>query len=172
MQSRAKAFGHAIHPILIVYPLGLLTTAVIFDILYLVTGRSGFTVAAAYTMAAGVIGGLVAAVFGLVDWLAIPAGTRARRIGRLHGLGNVGVVVLFAVSWLLRWYADGWDPSPLALVCSFAGVVLAGVTGRLGGELVERLGVGVDDNAGLDAPSSLSRTAGRRGVGRPAPGAH
>ncbi|HEV8556087.1 MAG TPA: DUF2231 domain-containing protein [Actinophytocola sp.] len=172
MQSRAKAFGHAIHPILIVYPLGLLTTAVIFDILYLVTDRSGFTIAAAYTIAAGVIGGLVAAVFGLVDWLAIPAGTRAKRIGSLHGLGNVLVVVLFAVSWLLRVNAGDWNPSPVALVCSFAGVVLAGVTGWLGGELVERLGVGVDENAGLDAPSSLSRAPGTRGIGRPAPGAH
>jgi hypothetical protein len=35
-------------------------------------------------------------------------------------------------------------------------VSLAGVTGWLGGELVERLGVGVDAGANLDAPSSLS----------------
>jgi uncharacterized membrane protein len=161
VQSRARAFGHAIHPMLIVFPLGLLATAVIFDILYLITDRSGFPLAAAYTIAAGVLGGLVAAVFGLIDWLAIPAGSRAKRVGAFHGAGNVVVVVLFAVSWLLRLGAGGWEPSPLALVCSFVGVVLAGVTGWLGGELVERLGVGVDENAGIDAPSSLSRTAGR-----------
>ena len=167
MESRAKALGHAIHPMLIVFPLGLLATAVIFDVLYLITDRSGFPVAAAYTIAAGVIGGLVAAVFGLIDWLAIPAGSRAKRVGVLHGAGNVVVVVLFAVSWLLRLGADGWQPGALALVFSFAGVALAGVTGWLGGELVERLGVGVDQNAGIDAPSSLSRTAGRtrRGTG-------
>src|SRR3954467_8832763 len=81
MDSHAKALGHPIHPMLIVYPLGLLSTAVIFDICYLVTDRDGFPVAAAYTIAAGVIGGLVAALFGLIDWLAIPAGTRAKRIG-------------------------------------------------------------------------------------------
>jgi hypothetical protein len=35
-------------------------------------------------------------------------------------------------------------------------VALASVTAWLGGELVERLGVAVDDGAHLDAPSSLS----------------
>jgi hypothetical protein len=45
-ESRAKAFGHAVHPMLIVFPLGLLTTAVVFDILWLITHRAGFAVAA------------------------------------------------------------------------------------------------------------------------------
>ena len=115
MESRAKAFGHAIHPMLIVFPLGLLVTAVVFDILWLITHRAGFAVAAGYSIAGGVIGGLLAAVFGLVDWLAIPTGTRAKRIGMLHGLGNVVVVVLFAASWLLRSAADnGWRPGAVA----------------------------------------------------------
>ncbi|MFG2107243.1 DUF2231 domain-containing protein [Micromonospora chersina] len=164
MESRAKSMGHAIHPILIVFPLGLLATSVIFDILYLITDRPGFQVSAAYTIAAGVIGGLVAAVFGLIDWSAIPAGTRAKRVGAVHGLGNVVVLVLFAVSWLLRRGADNWDPNAGALVCSFAGIVLAGFTGWLGGELVERLGMSVSDGAGVNAPSSLSRRARARGA--------
>jgi uncharacterized membrane protein len=156
MESRAKALGHAIHPMLIVFPLGLLTTAVIFDILFLFTDRTGFATAAAYAIAAGVIGGLVAAVFGLVDWLAVPSGTRARRVGLWHGLGNVVLVVLFAVSWLFRAGEEAWRPNAAALVFGFAGVVLGVVTAWLGGELVERLAVGVDDNANLDAPSSLT----------------
>lgn len=168
MESRAKALGHPIHPMLIVFPLGLLGTAVIFDVLYLVTDRSGFTVAAAYAIAAGVLGGLVAGVFGLIDWLAIPGGSRAKRIGSLHGMGNVVVLALFAASWLLRAGAEGWDPGVLALVCGFVGVALASITGWLGGELVDRLGVGVDEDANIDAPSSLSRgparSTGRRGA--------
>jgi uncharacterized membrane protein len=172
MESRAKAFGHAIHPMLIVFPLGLLTTAVIFDVLYLITDRSGLATAAAYMIAAGVVGGLLAAVFGLIDWLAIPAGSRAKRVGALHGVGNVVVVGLFAVSWLLRLGGAGWEPNALALVFSFVGVALAGVTGWLGGELVERLGVGVDEGAGLDAPSSLSRTDGRTRPGAGPAAAH
>jgi uncharacterized membrane protein len=156
MDSRAKALGHAIHPMLIVFPLGLLVTAVVFDVLYLITDRPGFPIAAAYAIAGGIIGGLAAALFGWIDWFAIPSGTRARRVGLLHGGGNAVVLVLFAVSWFLRAAADGWDPSAWALVFSFAGVALGGATGWLGGELVERLGVGVTDGAHLDAPKSLS----------------
>src|SRR5689334_5662368 len=102
MESKAKIFGHAIHPILIVYPLGLLSTAVIFDIIYLATGNPTWTTVSFWMIAAGIIGGLLAAVFGLIDYLAIPSGTRASRIGLLHGLTNVFVVILFIASWLLR----------------------------------------------------------------------
>lgn len=155
MESRAKLLGHAIHPMLIPFPLGLLATAVVFDIVYLATDRTGFAVAAGYMIAAGIIGGLLAAPFGWIDWFKIPAGTRAKGIGLVHGLGNIVVVVLFAVSWLIR-VNNGWDPTVWALVCSFAAVVLAVATAWMGGELVERLGVGVDEGAGVDAPSSLS----------------
>ena len=76
------------------------------------------------------------------------------------GVGNVVVVALFAVSgWFLRWGTPN-VPATLALILSFVGVVLALVTGWLGGELVDRLGVGVDDGAHLDAPSSLSGRPG------------
>jgi hypothetical protein len=47
-------------------------------------------------------------------------------------------------------------PPTEAIVAALAGAGLAAVTGWLGGELVDRLGVGVDDGAHLDAPSSLS----------------
>jgi uncharacterized membrane protein len=155
---------------LIVFPLGLLATAVIFDVIYLATDRSGLAAAAAYMIAAGIIGGLLAAVFGLVDWLSIPAGTRAKRIGAWHAIGNVTVVGLFAVSWLLRVGATDWEPSVLALVFSFAGAAVAMVSAWLGGELVERHAVGVDEGAGLDAPSSLTVSSRRHRMTRPAGG--
>lgn len=156
MESRAKLLGHAIHPMLIPFPLGLLATAVGFDVLYLITDRPGFTVAAGFAIAAGIIGGLVAAPFGWVDWFKIPAGTRAKRIGLLHGLGNGVVLVLFAVSWLFRSYAESWVPNGWALVCSFLAVAVAVVAAWMGGELVERLAVSVDDGANVDAPNSLT----------------
>ena len=79
MESKAKLFGHAIHPILIVYPLGLLSAAVIFDVIYLVTANPTWTTVSFWMIAAGIVGGLLAAVFGLIDYLNIPAGTRAGR---------------------------------------------------------------------------------------------
>ena len=155
MESRAKLFGHPIHQMLIVFPLGLLAMALIFDIIHLVGGNGYWSEIAYWMIAAGVISGLVAAPFGLIDWLAIPAGTRARRIGALHGGGNLVVVVLYAASWLMR-RGEPQDPMTTAYVLSFAGGLIALVTGWLGGEMVDRLAVGVDPGAHVDAPSSLS----------------
>jgi uncharacterized membrane protein len=155
MESRAKLFGHPIHPALIVFPLGLLGMAVIFDVIAFIAANGYWSEIAYWMIAAGVISGLVAAPFGLIDWLAIPSGTRAKRIGALHGIGNVVVVLLFAASWFLRGGIPQTPPT-LAIVLGFAGFGLALVTGWMGGELVDRLAVGVDHGANVDAPSSLS----------------
>jgi len=105
-------------------------------------------------IAAGIVGGLLAAPFGLIDWIAIPYGTRAKRIGLIHGAGNLVVVLLYVASWFMRRSAPQ-DPITLAYWASFAGGGLALFTGWLGGELVDRLAVGVDPGAHVDAPSSL-----------------
>ena len=159
MEARAKIFGHAIHPILIVYPLGLLSAAVVFDVIYLATGNPTWTTVSFWMIAAGIIGGLLAAVFGLIDYLKIPRGTRAASIGLLHGLTNLCVMILFIASWLLRYNTPNVPPTT-ALALSFIGVVAALLGGWLGGELVERLGVGVTPGANLNAPNSLTHGAG------------
>jgi uncharacterized membrane protein len=154
MEAKAKIFGHPIHQMLIVFPLGVLAMSLFFDLIGVFGGADQLHQAAFYMIAAGVVSGLVAAVFGLIDFLAIPHGTRAKRIGTMHGVGNVIVVVLFAASWFLR-RDNPPQPETLAIALSAAGAALATLTGWLGGELVDRLGVGVDDGAHLDAPSSL-----------------
>jgi uncharacterized membrane protein len=155
VEGKAKVMGHPIHPILIPFPLGLLTTSVVFDFVHLLTGEEKWSGISFWMIAAGVIGGLAAAAFGLIDWLAIPSGTRAKAVGLWHGITNVIVVTLFIVSWLLRADAPG-APGTVAIVLSFVAVGLASLGGFLGGELVVRLGVGVTEGAHLNAPSSLS----------------
>jgi uncharacterized membrane protein len=155
MESKIKVAGHPLHPMLIVFPLGLLATAAAFDVVGLVSGNPTWFPISFWMIAAGIIGGLVAALPGLVDWLAIPRNTRAKAIGLWHGAGNLIVVLLFVLSWFLR-RGNNNMPSNGALVLSFIAVVLAFVTGWLGGELVDRLGVGVDNGAHLNSPSSLS----------------
>ncbi len=156
MESRVKLFGHPVHPMLIVFPAGLFSAAVIFDILYLIFGNPNLPTVSFYMIATGVVGGLLAAIFGFIDWLGLPSNSRARQIGGMHGLGNFVIVVLFAVSWLLRSGNANFVPNGLALTLSFAGIVLALVTLWIGGELVYRLGVGVDQGANVNAPSSLT----------------
>lgn len=158
MESRAKFLGHPVHQQLIVFPLGLLAMAVIFDLITIAKGDPIWTETAFYMIGAGLVTGLIAAVFGLVDWLAIPGNTRARRIGAVHGIGNAGVLLLFAASFWLRWPAPT-SATVWAYLLSYCGAGVALLTGWLGGELVSRLGVGVDDHAGLNASNSLAKNA-------------
>ena len=154
MEARVKLLGHPVHQMLVVFPLGLLGASVVFDILYWWLDHPIMIEVAFWTMAGGVLAGLLAAPFGVLDWLAIPKGSRARHIGRLHGLGNVIVILLFGGSWLLRSQAED-HVSLTATALSLGGVALALVTAWLGGELVSRLGIGVSEQACVDAPSSL-----------------
>lgn len=159
MESRVKLFGHPVHPMLIVFPVGLLATAVIFDIFYMATRNPVLATVSFYMIAAGVVGGLLAAIFGLIDWLALPNNSRAKSIGAWHGIGNFVIVVLFAASWLLRGNNPNFVPDTFARLLSFAGFALALITAWIGGELVYRLGVGVDPGANVNAPNSLTESS-------------
>ena len=64
MESKAKIMGH---PIRIPFPLGLLSTSVVFDAVHLLTGNGKWSEVSFWMIATGVIGGLAAAVFGLID---------------------------------------------------------------------------------------------------------
>ncbi len=88
MQHKLKPGGHPIHPMLVNYPLGLLTITPIFDIVHWITGNGYWSTVAFWMIAAGTLGGLLAAVTGTIDWVAIPAGTRAKTVGLVHGAGN------------------------------------------------------------------------------------
>ena len=156
MESRAKLFGHPIHPMLIVVPLGLFISAGILDAIHLWTGNAALGTVGFWNIGVGILGGLLAAVFGLIDWLAIPSGTRAKRIGLMHAGLNVLVIAILAFVWLDRYVTADHLPSTQNVMVEAAALALVMVAGWLGGELVDRLGVGVDDGANLNAPNSLS----------------
>jgi uncharacterized membrane protein len=172
MESRAKLFGHPIHQMLIVFPLGLLGASVVFDLILRFSDAPTLVPVVYWTMAGGLLTGVIAAPFGTIDWLAIPKGTRAKTVGALHGLGNVLVLLLFLGSFLNR-HANDMAPTTAATAMALAGLAVSLVTAWLGGELVDRLGIGVSDNAHVDAPSSLrhgtahsTAHGAQRGTGR------
>lgn len=158
MESKVKLFGHPVHPMLIVFPMGLFSTAVIFDLLYSMARRPFLAIASFYMGVSGVIGGLLAAIFGLMDWIAIPRNSRAKRIGAWHGLGNFLIVLIFTVSTWLRSRRRHFAPDGQARLLSLTGSALALLTSWIGGELVYRLGVGVDPGAHVNAPNSLTHS--------------
>ena len=155
MESRVRLLGHPIHPMLVVFPLSLFSVAVPFDLVYLVTNDRVFAQVAFWDILVGVVGGLAAALFGLTDWLAIGGGTRAKRVGLIHGIGNVIIVLLFVWSLWLRVPEPAYAPDLLPFILGVVGIGLALVTAWLGAELVYRLRIGVDDDAHPDAASSL-----------------
>ncbi len=161
MKSKARILGHGIHPILIVFPLGLLGGSVAFDVVRIVTHGGEWANVAFWMIAAGLIGGVVAALFGWIDWFALPSKTRAKSVGLLHGIVNASALALFFISWLLRLDARsaGVDQGLTPFVISLIGLVLAAIGGWLGGELVERMGVSIYPDANVNAPSSLRRNS-------------
>ena len=76
-----KLFGHPVHPMSIVFPVGLFATAVVFDILYSIIGNADFSTVSFYMIAAGVVGGFLAAIFGFIDSRGLPNKSRAKNIG-------------------------------------------------------------------------------------------
>lgn len=158
-----KVAGHRLHPSLVAFPIGLLGGSVIFDVIWLVTKTERWADVAFCTLSVGIVTGLLAAPFGSIDWLDIPRGTRAKTVGLLHGMIAFLSIALFAVSWWFR-HESPTSPEMTSIALSFGAIVLLSVAGWLGGELVERLGIGVDTGAHPNSPSSLSGRAAHESV--------
>ena len=141
----------------IVFPLALFVTATVFDLIALGSDNAAFDEVGYWNITAGIIGAVVAALTGLLDWTGIPRGTRAKRIGLLHAGANSVVLVLFVISWLTRTDNTGHAASTGVVIVQVVAVLISGVAAWFGGELVDRLGIGVDEDAYANAPSSLAR---------------
>jgi uncharacterized membrane protein len=145
MASKASIMGHPIHPMLLPFPLALWVFSFICDVIYLLTADGIWELVAKVTLAGGIIGGVLAAVPGIIDWLAIQS-REIKRIANWHARLNVIALVIFAVSFYLRIkygrpLVGGSLTIPILL--SGIGVLLISVSGWLGGSLAYEHGVGV-----------------------------
>jgi uncharacterized membrane protein len=141
MATPASVAKHPIHPMLVVFPIGLWIFSLVSDVMALAGGRSIWNEIAFYTMLGGLIGALIAAIPGLVDFLAISDADSAK-IARSHLVLNLIAVALYAINLYLR--AAGSPGSPLPVFLSVAGVLVLAASGWLGGELVYVHGIGVE----------------------------
>jgi uncharacterized membrane protein len=146
-QSTAKVGGHPLHPMIVPFPIVFLVSALVTDIVYLNTSTSGWATASMWLLGAGISTALLAAALGLTDLLG-DRRVRSLRQGWMHGIGNVALVALAAVSFYLRATGGAEEAiAPVGVTLSFVTVLGLLVTGWLGGELVYRHGVGVDDES-------------------------
>ena len=147
MRSTARINGHPIHPMLIPYPFALLSSAAVFDVGARMTGRESWSQTAGHLTAAGLGSALVAALPGIVDYFGtVPPHSSARRSATQHALFNVSSLVCFAAAQSSR-RADGTLPGSGVLL-SIIGTGLLAAGGWLGGELVYREHIGIEDDAG------------------------
>ena len=145
----AGPYGHPFHPILVTVPIGAWVSSVVFDIASLANADGAPTLvdASFWLIGIGIVGAAVAAVFGLMDFLAIPRHTRARTSGLAHLGLNLVVVALYVVNWFWRLgdHATATEVEVGQLVLSIVALALLGVSGWIGGMLTYRFGVRVVD---------------------------
>jgi uncharacterized membrane protein len=155
----ASIARHPIHAILVAFPVSLWTFSLVCDIVYRFTGGTlVWNEMAWYTMAAGIIGALVAAVPGLIDFFSI-ADPNVGRIGLAHLIINVALLILFAGNAWLRTFSPPGAVLPVEL--SIVGVAALLVSGWLGGEMiyVHKVGVVVARKPSPEAKQSGKRAA-------------
>src|SRR2546423_14758895 len=140
MSSPASIEKHPIHPMLVAFPIGLWVFALVCDIVRLFGGAPVWSSVALYAVGGGIVGALLAAVPGFIDYLSIDE-AEMKRIGTYHLLLNLGAVVLFGINLWLRFRLP--ENSRIPLLLSIIGVIGIAVSGWLGGEMVYVKGMAV-----------------------------
>jgi uncharacterized membrane protein len=139
MSSRVSIAGHPLHPMLVTIPIGLWVFSLVSDIAYLSTADGRWESTAYFTLGGGIVGALLAAVPGLLDYLGLHE-PRERRVASIHMILNLAIVVVQAVNfWLRSEGAAGGQNLPVLI--SVVAVAALVVSGWLGGQLVHVFGV-------------------------------
>ena len=151
--STARIAGHPIHPMLVPFPIAFLIGALLADLAFWNTRDPFWAVAGAWLVGAGVVGGALAALAGLTDFLGSRR-VRALRAAWIHFLGNATAILLAILNLYLRTAAPSTAEAvlPWGLPLSAAVVAILAVTGWLGWELVYRHGVGLAADEGAEGP--------------------
>ncbi|WP_345803005.1 DUF2231 domain-containing protein [Microbacterium sp. AZCO] len=143
----AGPYGHPFHPILVTIPIGAWVSSLVFDIIGLVSDDAEpYVVASRILIIIGLVGAVLAAVWGFIDYLGIARNTPARRTATIHMSLNLGVVVIFLIDLIVRLASDEQDEVSVAgFILSIVGLAALGVSGWLGGKLAYHYGVRVAD---------------------------
>lgn len=143
MRSRANLKSHPIHPMLIPFPIAFFTGTLIFDVLGYVNQNEQHYLVASYLGIAGIIGGLVAAIPGIIDYFyTVPPESSGKKRATRHGLTNITMLILFSIA---AYYRRSDEPSELVFIAlEAAGFILMCFAGWMGATLVYRNQIGVD----------------------------
>lgn len=143
-RSTAQIGGHPVHPLLIPFPIVSFIGALVTDVMWLTTGEGGWATASSWLLGAGLVFSLLAAAAGFADYLG---DDRVRKIGAAtrHMIANIVVVTLETVNLVARLTGGTDQIGALGIWLSLASVLILAYSGWLGGELVYRHRVGVQE---------------------------
>ena len=163
MRSRAAIAGHPLHPAVVTIPVGAFTVALVADAVRLLGGgNGGWAVTAKYAIWVGLVGALLAALLGFVDYFRVTMSAAGRRLANIHMVLNLVAVVLYAASCWLRDAAG--DPPDLAVLLSTVAFFLLLGSGWLGGEMAFKHKIGVVETADPEATAIGQREDAGRGA--------
>lgn len=139
MQGKATVAGHPIHPILVTFPIGCFVAAVVCDIVSIWAGPVFWAPMSTWLLLFGILGALLAAFFGFVDYLTAPMTAHAKNVAAWHMTLNVAVIIIFGWACAVR-FLDHTSPAGYAL--TGLGIVILAVSGVIGGEVAHQHLVG------------------------------
>jgi nitrite reductase/ring-hydroxylating ferredoxin subunit len=143
--------GHPLHPVLTDIPVGAWTMAMVFDAMDSINGSDEMQAAADTSVVVGLIGAAAAAVTGLTDWSETDG--RARKVGLVHGVLNVGATALYTTSMVMRGRGSRSAGRGFAML----GYAISMASAYLGGHLVYGEQIGVDHTAAQEMPKEFVR---------------
>jgi uncharacterized membrane protein len=157
MASTASIKKHPVHPMLVAVPIGLWVFALVCDAVRVAGGNPVWQTVGSYCIGGGIVGALVAAVPGVIDYFSIDEDDM-KQIANFHLVANIGAVAIFALNlWYRSRHSAGgwWVPLTLSLI----GIMAVGIGGWLGGEMVYVKGMAVE--AVEELSDKLDRTTNR-----------
>lgn len=141
--------GHPTHPMLTDVVIGCWTSSMILDVI----GGERSRPASEALVGIGILGAIPTAATGISDWT--DTWGRTRRVGLVHGIGNVAALATYAASFVARRRGR----HGLGVGLGLLGGAIASATAYLGGHLVYGRGVGVDAAVFEHVPSDWTAVA-------------
>jgi uncharacterized membrane protein len=143
MQGKATIAGHPLHPMLVTFPIGCFVAAVVADIVSIWAGPVFWAAMSTWLLLFGVLGALLAAFFGFVDYLSAPMSAQAKYQASWHMTLNVAAIVVFGLACAIRFLDH---TSPVGYGVTGVGIVVLAIAGFLGGDVAHRHLVGSSES--------------------------
>ncbi len=137
--------GHPLHPLLTHLPIGVWASVAVWDTVALWTGEPVWWGMSFWALVLGLAGFVPAAVVGFVDYISIPSDTPTEKTATWHLAAVSSAAASYLGSALVRGGPGPLTSAAVAVALAAVGLLLLGVGGWLGAELVYRHRVGVSD---------------------------